>query len=253
VGARQAGGRVEITYIANEGALISSGDKQVLIDGLHREYKPDYMYPPPALLEKLEKADKPFDEVDIILVSHVHLDHFHPQSVGLHLKNNPRALLLSSDQVVASVANEFGEYRAISSRVKPISWRWKEKVVRRERGISITFLGLRHANKQFESVQNLGHIIELGGKKLLHIGDADMPVENFERFNLADERIEVAFIPYWYLLYPLGQSIVKEHIKPRHIIAVHISPAESAKVSEQIKRVFPEAIAFTDSLQIVRY
>lgn len=59
--------------------------------------------------------------------------------------------------------------------------------------------------------------------------------------------------PCWYLLYPLGQSIVKEHIKPRHIIAVHISPAESAKVSEQIKKVFPEAIAFTDSLQLVRY
>ena len=27
---------VEITYIANEGVLLASGDKQVLIDGLHR-------------------------------------------------------------------------------------------------------------------------------------------------------------------------------------------------------------------------
>jgi|GEM_PF-3985108 len=28
---------VEVTYIANEGVLISSDGKQVLIDGLHRE------------------------------------------------------------------------------------------------------------------------------------------------------------------------------------------------------------------------
>jgi hypothetical protein len=39
---------VEITYIANEGVLISSGGKQVLIDGLHREYERDYAFLPPA-------------------------------------------------------------------------------------------------------------------------------------------------------------------------------------------------------------
>src|ERR1041384_1542513 len=31
---------VEITYIANEGVLISADGKQVLIDGLHREMDP---------------------------------------------------------------------------------------------------------------------------------------------------------------------------------------------------------------------
>ena len=37
---------VEVRYIANEGVLISSKDKRVLIDGLHRRYGPEYAFLP---------------------------------------------------------------------------------------------------------------------------------------------------------------------------------------------------------------
>jgi len=91
---------LEITYIANEGVLITSGDKQVLIDGLHREYERDYAFLPTDQREKIENARAPFDQIDLILVSHRHLDHFHPESVGLHLQHNANAKLVSSQQVV---------------------------------------------------------------------------------------------------------------------------------------------------------
>ena len=44
---------------------------------------------------------------------------------------------------------------------------------------------------------NMGHIIRLGGKKLLHVGDADTSIENFEKFNLDEEQIDIAFLPDW--------------------------------------------------------
>src|ERR687891_2998557 len=51
---QKPGSGITVTYIANEGVLISSSQKQVLIDGLHREYKPAYAFPPPELRESLE-------------------------------------------------------------------------------------------------------------------------------------------------------------------------------------------------------
>ena len=63
---------VEITYIANEGVLISADGKQVLIDGLHREYGPEYAFLPAAEREKIETAKAPFDQIDLVLVSHRH-------------------------------------------------------------------------------------------------------------------------------------------------------------------------------------
>ena len=112
-----SGNSLTVTYIANEGVLISAGDKQVLIDGLHREYKPAYLFPPPELLSALEQARDPYNKINVVLVSHLHLDHFHPESVGLHLKNNKSAQLVSSEQIVNGMKEKFAGFAEIESRV----------------------------------------------------------------------------------------------------------------------------------------
>jgi L-ascorbate metabolism protein UlaG (beta-lactamase superfamily) len=242
-------GTVEITYIANEGVLIASGGKQVLIDGLHREYQPDYAFLPNAEREKIETAKPPFDRIDLILVSHLHLDHFHSESVGLHLQHNPQAQLVSSQQVVNEVEKNFKGFATIKARVTGVTPPWKEKVTMKAAGVDFEILGLRHGTGRHATIQNLGHIIKLGGKKLLHIGDADTFIENCEKLNLDEEQIDIALLPYWFLVGSEGQTVVREHIKPRQIIALHISPAESDKIAAQIKQAFPGAVAFTTLLE----
>ena len=233
-----------IRYIGNEGVLISSGDKQVLIDGLHREYKPAYAFPPTDLLEKLENARPPYDKINLLLVSHIHLDHFHPQSIGLHLKNNPQSVLVSSEQVSGEVAKNFEDYEKIKTQIKMILHEWKKSTEFEKDGIKIRFLGLRHANERHRSIQNFGHLIEIGGKKLLHIGDADMTAENFSAFDLSKENIDIAFIPYWFLLSENGRNLVKEQFNPKHIIAVHIPPNEAENSAKQLQRVLSERNCF---------
>jgi L-ascorbate metabolism protein UlaG (beta-lactamase superfamily) len=244
---------LEITYVANEGVLIAAGDKQVLIDGLHREYKRDYAFLPAEHREKIEGAKPPFDKVDLILVSHLHLDHFHPESVGLHLKNNPRAVLVSSQQVVDEVAKNFSDFPLIKPRVKAATPPLKEKLAMNVAGIDFDILGLGHGSASFHWIQNLGHIINLGHKKLLHLGDADISAEIFKSFKLDEEGIDIAFIPFWFLLDQEGQTIVREHIKPRQVIAVHVSPSEGEKVAKRIRRTFPDAVTFNVLLQKSRY
>ncbi len=243
------GATVEITYIANEGVLISADGKQVLIDGLHREYQLAYAFLPPAEREKIETAKPPFDKIDLILVSHMHLDHFHPESIGRYLHHNPRALLVSSQQVVDEVEKNFKDYQSIKGRVTAATPSWKEKVAMKVAGIEFEILRLRHGTGRHATIQNLGHVIKLGGKKLLHIGDADTAVENFEKFNVDEEGIDIAFLPFWFLLGAEEQALVRDHIKPKQIIAVHISPGESEKTTAQIKQAFPNAVAFTTMLE----
>ncbi|HKY29938.1 MAG TPA: MBL fold metallo-hydrolase [Pyrinomonadaceae bacterium] len=244
---------LEITYIANQGVLISVGDKQVLIDGLHREYKPAYAFLPPPQREKIETAKAPFDTIDLILVSHLHLDHFHPESVGRHLQHNLEATLVSSQQVTDEVEKNFKGYDAIKTRVVAATPPLKERVAMKASGIDFEVLGLRHGNENFRWIQNLGHLIKLGGKRILHIGDADTALENFESFKLHEAGIDVAFIPFWFLLDEDGQTLVTKHIRPKHIIAVHISPDDAEKVAGQIKQNFPNAVAFTTMLEKRRY
>lgn len=242
---------LEITYVANEGVLISSGGKQVLIDGLHREYE-TYAVLPAAERERIEAAKAPFDKIDLILVSHRHLDHFHPESVGLHLKHNPKTMLVSSQQVVGEVEKHFKDYEAVKARVTGATPPLKEKVAMKVAGVDFEILGLGHGSGRHGSIQNLGHVIKLGGRKLLHVGDADTAAEIFEKFNLDEEGIDIAFLPYWFLLGDAGQAVVREHIKPKHIIAVHLPP-DAEKVARQIRQVFPGAAVFTTMLEKRHY
>src|SRR4030095_8756085 len=244
-----SGNSLTITYIANEGVLIAAGEKQVLIDGLHREYKPDYLFPPADLLSKLEQAIDPYNKIDVVLVSHLHLDHFHPESVGLHLRNNKSAQLVSSEQIVNGVKEKFADFAAIEARVKQVDSTWKSQTPVEVNGIKIKVLGLRHSGSNFTWIQNLGHVIELGGKKLLHIGDADMTAENFSSFRLNEENIDIAFIPYWFLLSPRGRSFLMEKFRPKQIIAVHVSPDEAQSATQEITKAIPGTIVFTKVLE----
>ncbi|MCP4653821.1 MAG: MBL fold metallo-hydrolase, partial [bacterium] len=80
---------------ANEGVLIETGGKKILVDALFREPNPAYAAPPKEVLEKLETAQPPFDDVDLILATHNHGDHFDARSVVRHLRHNPRAVFLA--------------------------------------------------------------------------------------------------------------------------------------------------------------
>ena len=100
---------VTITYIANEGVLISSGKQQVLIDAIHQEYYPQYLATDSETLRMMFAQEKPFDSVDLILVSHVHRDHFHAPTIAAYLEKMDHVRLFSTPQVADSVSEHLSK------------------------------------------------------------------------------------------------------------------------------------------------
>ncbi len=226
-----------ITYLANEGLLLCSADAGVLIDVLFRAGIDPYAKVPPDALEAAEMAQPPYD-VDAVLVSHPHRDHFDPASVARHLENNPSARLISSQQVVDAVQGVDAEMGGQMVAVTPD---WGQRDTVQAGGARIDVLRIRHGSRRNYGIHNLGHIIELGGKKVLHIGDAEMDPAHFAPFNLPDAGVDVALIPFWFLTDATGRSIVNQHIRPNHIIAVHLPPSEAARWGPVIRSHYPAA------------
>lgn len=238
---------VEITYIANEGLMISSGGKKVLIDVLLREGLEEYQRVPADQLEKIETGKAPFDKVSVALVSHFHKDHFDATSVARFLENNPQAVVASSTQVVESVRKESNE--KIRQHIREVMPDWKQRIQQSFNGIDVTFLRIRHTHQRNYGVHNLGHIIHIGGKKFLHIGDAEALAENFADLSLEREGIDVALLPFWFLISDAGRAIVNDHIKPRHIVALHIPPQGAENWARQVKASYPEAMICAEPMQ----
>ena len=246
---RPPGATLKVTYIANEGVLIAAGAVQVLIDGLHRQYRSSYPFLPEPYRQQIETARAPFHEVDVILVSHMHLDHFHPESVVRHLRHNAEATLVSSQQVVGEL-EKAADYASVRSRVTTITPPVKGRVSTIAGGINVDLLGLGHGSGRHAAIQNLGHLITLGGKKLLHIGDASTEDASiFDTFDLDETNIDVAFLPVWFLTSDEGAAIVRQYIKPKHIVAVHMPADGPERAVAQIRERFPDAVPFTVLLE----
>ncbi len=248
----QADRSLQVLHLANEGLLIRSGGQALLIDGLFRPYRV-YAHLPPDQSRALEAAQSPFEGADLILVSHIHGDHFHPQSVSNYLSSQDGAILASSEQATAAVRSVLRRDEALRKRLIDITPAVGKKEKRKFGKIEVTFLGLRHGAERHSWVQNLGHLIRMGGKTLLHVGDAELSSANFRPFKLSKEKIDVAFLPYWYLLSEEDRQLVGEQIAPRRIAAMHVLPSEAEEVCKKIGQALPDAICLKEPLQVERF
>ncbi|MCI0486353.1 MAG: MBL fold metallo-hydrolase [Blastocatellia bacterium] len=244
---------VEVTYIANEGFLIASGEQKVLVDALVREGVKPYPVPSSATRERLEKAQSPFDGVDLVLASHFHPDHFDPLAVAEHLANNPQARFISTRQSVEKLKTAFDRYEAIESRVTGLLPKEGERMSLTHGGINLQILNIHHGrNRPFE---NLGLLFEVGGRKFLHIGDSEASADDFKSYDLVKDKIDVAFIPYWYFMSDDWKRAIRQHLKPAQIIVMHLPVLSEksefiekrggwTKVFSDIKAEFPNAVIF---------
>ncbi|HEY0672611.1 MAG TPA: MBL fold metallo-hydrolase [Longimicrobiales bacterium] len=239
---------VTATFLANEGVLLTAGDKKVLIDALFEKYKTGFALPADSTRAALAAARAPFNDVDVVLFTHYHGDHFHPAPVAAHLRANARATLLTSPQVIDSLNGRVSAADPIAQRMRARSLAPGAK--RREvvNGINIDVLGLPHGGRP--DVQHLGFIVELGGRRVLHLGDADFNTETFARQRLDTMRIDVALVPEWALLDAQSRQIVQRWVRPRHIVAIHVMEGEGERVARALRRVLPSAMTFTRSLEM---
>lgn len=253
-----ASSQLEVHYLANEGFLIAGGGKRVLIDALFRQGVSGYAKPSAELREKTERARAPFDGVDLVLATHFHADHFDPLAVVSHLAHNREALFVSTGQAVEKMKASEGIEASVIDRVRGLRPGEGERIRIAHRGVNLQVLNIHHGRNR--PIENLGFIVEIGGKKILHIGDSEASAVDFQVYNLAADRIDIAFLPYWYFLSDGFKRAVREAIKPARIVLMHIPPSSERdadlerrggreKVFAAILSEFPQAVFFEREME----
>ena len=246
--APQSGG-VTITYLASEGVLISDGTRKVLIDALFERYGPEYATPHDSTQRALAGAQGMFRDVDVILVTHRHGDHFHPRPMRAHLLANSRATLATSSQVIDSLS-VIGAVPAkqILRRTMLPGARLRETV----NGVSIEYLGIPHTGgSRHGHVEHLGYIVELGGRRILHLGDAGTIDSAFQRLRLDTARIDVALVPSWFTTE--ARELIGRWIKPKQVVAIHMGEGDTVRGPARVREAMPGADVFSRSLETRRW
>lgn len=207
---------LEVTYLANEGFLVTGGGKRILVDALFGAGVSGYDRPPAALLEKVERGAGELGGVDLALASHVHPDHFDADSVRRFLAANPRATFLSTPQAVEAAARA-GAPRGRMRAELPDTRSSHHLLFD---GFEVTVLNLHHGRAS--STQNLGFIIHLNRSRALHFGDTEATLEDFEPYLRHLRGVDVALLPFWFCASDWRVKMVREEISPRWVVVAHL-------------------------------
>lgn len=230
---------VSITQLANEGVLISDGETRILIDGLVVETYSVYGGLSGEALAHFNALSGPFADIDLALASHRHHDHNQPAFACKFMKASQGTRMVSSPQVLGlmrekcrSLVTDSGRFQAINP---PRGEPWVETIGT----ATVTAFPLSHGTRKYARIQNFGHLVEIGGKTIVHLGDAAMTAADFDTAGLHERQIDVALIPFWYFQPGPGAEIVTHYLDAPLKIAVHIPPGEMAEVKAHLAENFP--------------
>jgi L-ascorbate metabolism protein UlaG (beta-lactamase superfamily) len=221
---------VRVTYLANEGVLIG-GPCAVLVDALFRDSLGAYPRHAAGVREALEEARPPFDSVGLALATHYHLDHWDPGAIARFLGSNPRALYAAPPEAVAMMPAE------VRAQVRPLS---RASPTLEAGGARVDVLALAHgAPPGAAPAPHNGYRIACGTTVLAHLGDSSPDEASFATLAAAGP-VDVAFVPFWWLLGSSGRTFVLERWKPRHVVVVHLGGGDGESAAE-IARSVPRA------------
>jgi L-ascorbate metabolism protein UlaG (beta-lactamase superfamily) len=228
---------VRVTYVGNAGFLITVGDRKILIDPLPEDAK-----------DTLENARPPFNDVDLILITHNHGDHFNAPMIRQLLKNVPKARLISTAQVTGQLA-EFG------NRIITLAATKEKRDQKEVDGIQVQAIYLSHGTPpagREESI-NFGYVVTADAIRLFHTGDIDLSLVDMTGPLSPGKRIDLAFIAHFFFSPdPQEQKIIKEWVNGRFAIPIHLKFSRPAFDADQIKLIkanYPDAVLFEKELQ----
>lgn len=243
---------LRVTYVANEGFLVSVGDAKVLIDALH-ENPWGYANTPEEVRSMMAEGSPPFDGVDLLIASHLHTDHFTPSLVHAYLKSQPGVAFVGARATVGTMWDSVGAtVGEVEGQIREVNPEWGEsRVVEVADGIRARFLTLNHRPADQDPFLTLGSLVTLQGRTILHLADLvpESSAPFLEEYGLEEEKIDVLFADPYFVTSADGQRLIREVIQPAHLVMMHLRPQDWAEYEERVRAFWPDAVVFEEPLE----
>ena len=244
---------ITVTKLANEGVVITSGDTRVMVDGMVVEPYSVYGSLPPEAVPSFMKALAEFAGIDLALVSHRHHEHNQPEFACAFMEASTATELYTSGQVIGLMREKCRTFMTTSPRVHEIDPQYGAPEVIEIPGARVTVFPLSHGTRKDALIQNFGHLVEMGGMTVLHVGDAAMDPEDFEQAGLGQKKLDVALVPFLYFQPGPGTDLINRYMNATVKIATHIPPGELEEVKTFMSESFPQVLIMEKPLDRVRF
>jgi len=250
---------LKVTYLANCGYLYESNKSKVLIDPFGTEYGNIFYLPSNETKKNILQEHSPFDKIDLLLITHIHGDHFNAKLAESFLLNNRKAKMICPSQVYRQMKDSCKSFAQINSQIISPNLSINESEKIKINGISVTAIRMQHGTNRsleginpsnytdYEKTEDFGYVIHLGKKTIFHQGDGCLKINEKALKNI-DCPIDIAHLGFfdWD---STSLNIIKKELKAKTIIFMHGTKSAKELESEQLKRIAPQLIFFKRELE----
>lgn len=228
--------KLDVTYIANSGFLIESGNKSIIIDALFKQGWDNYLVPTDSIVSDIINQQNTFEKTNLMLVTHHHGDHFDPTMVVDYLLNNEENILIGSPNVTNAVL-QHPEYKKLGVQIVQLNKFNREKNDTTIQGIRVRSFFLQHDARP--QIENVGYLINIGENTIFHTGDYNgSEIVEFEKLHLQNDDIDLAFLNFYgFWNSKEERAFTEKYIRPKHIVLTHIPPAEIKIVKDSVSQI----------------
>ena len=248
-----------VTYVANDGFLYETKTGKVLVDALFGGIKGNWCDQPNDSVSKLMlNGIVPFNNIDAVLITHYHSDHFNGPMVITFLRANRKSVLVCPWQVDEVLKKNPG-YSDVADRIHKFKSDNQFDTLITVNKINIRALRFNHGSffetdsvtgKKYDlhsNVENFGYIIDTDGFSLFHAGDCSFSDKShFETYHIKDRDFDMVFLDRTFLRKE-GQEIMNSLIHTKELVFMHIEPERNEYYKSIIKDA-PGLSVFTEKM-----
>lgn len=253
----------KITYVANDGFIIEYKSAKIGVDLFFDHIERDWcVSPSDSLVDSMKQANGPFRNIDLVAISHKHIDHFDKEIVINYLASDNNAKVVCPDQVWQELKS-CADFHKVANRVFAYNLKGIADTVFNCGNITVKAMNLEHSHyMEFDSVsgeqrnrhrdiQNFGYIFTIADKRFFHSGDTNPGnLEEYEQYFAATDSIDIAFVDRMFLTKgEAAQDILNRLIRAKDIVFMHIRPSNAEAFGKHCSQ-FNHLHTFTRSMEV---
>ena len=188
---------ISVTLLANAGLLISYRGTTLLLDGIFGREGNPFSPLPAGCWDRMCKGQAPFAQIDYLLFTHFHPDHFSPEMTMRDLGSRQVKGLFFPDDPSPRVQALKTFLRNRGTPCVLLSHRTDHAAVQIEPHLGVRAFVTQHLGPEFYGVPHVCYLISFDDRQVLFTADADYVHEDFRQ--VAGERLEAVFLnPLFY-------------------------------------------------------
>lgn len=222
-----------VLYLCNAGVLIESGGKKILMDVLVPNSRTMFRDIAPKRLEAILHGAPPFDDIDVLCVTHLHPDHCDPDTLATFVRRFPEVPVICCPETADVLRSRS---HGAGTVIVPNPTQGNGLSVR-VADMDIVAVNLPHEGNRFAEIENFGYILPLE-HTFIHPGDAastdanmlalaaHLPPKNPDAPEDDTSGTRVLLAPFPYLTLPAAFTRVQRALTPDHFLTFHLPDPE---------------------------